>query len=87
MESPKAKPEPAPAPAPANPMDDVSAWIAQGASMLSKLSASRDSLNQQISALEEEALRIQLEVEEKQKERDRVAQMIDALCKMQSVVG
>ncbi len=90
-EKPKAEPpkaeKPQPVQPPASPVDDVSAWIAQGASMVTKLSESRESLKAEIAALEDEALRIQIEMEEKQKERDRISQMIDALSKIQSVVS
>jgi len=80
-------PPPPPAPVAASPLADVSAWIAQGAAMLDKLGESKAGLDRQISALEEEFLRIQLEIEEKQKERSRIDQMIEALSKIQNAVS
>lgn len=80
-------PPPPPVQAPASPLADVSAWIAQGAAMLSKLGESKAGLDREISSLEEESLRIQMEIEEKQKERGRIDQMIEALSKIQSAVS
>lgn len=91
VQMPKAKPpeEPRPAPPPpaASPLDAISAWMAQGASMLDQLTEARLVKQAEVAALEDEALQIQIEVEGKQKELAKLDQMIDALGKMQQIGG